>query len=400
MDNKNTKVFVLGIPHSLTLDPAHSPFSTCAFSTKVYYLCRMLTELGYHVVHLGNEGSKPICTEHVSLAPAEMWHKLYGKRDVAQNYDLREDGPNKEFIDLFTSNMRKGIQERMGTPYTNIICVPWGGCQRRAVEDLPQLVVESGIGYPYSWAKYRVYESYAWYHNRMGKEGISGDAWQSVVIPNARDPEAYGPVVPREKKGNYFLMICRLNKDKGVEIAVQVCQKLGVPLKLCGQGDPSPFLGPGVTYMKPRGMEELRDTIRYAKGLFSPTRYIEPFGTISIEALLAGTPVITTDWGCYTETVPHGLVGYRCRTMGHFLWAAKNIDKIDPYVCREWAEKNFSLEKIKPQYHEFFQSLLKLNTSLGWNDPEDDRLDMDFLKKDFSMFGGQGQILKQRTQSF
>jgi hypothetical protein len=346
----------------------------------------MLTELGYHVVHLGNEGSNPICTENVSLAPHEMWEKLYGKRTVDQNYDLNEGGVNKQFIDLFAANMRKSIQERMGAPYTNIICVPWGGCQRRAVEDLPQLVVESGIGYPYSWAKYRIFESYSWLHNRMGKEGVGGDAWYSVVIPNARDPEAYGPVVPTEKKENYFLMICRLNKDKGVELAIQVCQKLGVPLKLCGQGDPSPFLGPGITYMKPRGMEELRDTIRYAKGLFSPTRYIEPFGTIHMEALMAGTPVITTDWGCYCETVLHGLVGYRCRTMGHFLFAARNIDKIDPYVCRKWAVANYSLDKCKGMYDEFFQSLLKLNTPLGWNDPEDDRNNLDCFTRDFSMF--------------
>jgi glycosyltransferase involved in cell wall biosynthesis len=315
-----------------------------------------------------------------------MWEKLYGKRDVTQNYDLREDGPNKEFIDLFAKNMREEIVKRMDAPYTNIIAVPWGGVQRRAVEDLPQLVVETGIGYPYSWAKYRVYESYAWLHNRMGKEGVTGDNWYSCVIPNGRDPEAYGPVVPTDKKQNYFLMVCRLNEDKGIRIAMQVCEKLGVPLKLCGQGNPAAFSGPGVTYMKPRGMEELRDTIRYAKGLFSLTRYVEPFGTIHMEALMSGTPVITTDFGVYSETVPHGLVGFRGRTMGHFLWAARNIDKIDPYVCREWAVNNYSLDKCKPMYHDFFQSLLKLNTKEGWNDSEDGRGNLDFLKKDFSMF--------------
>jgi Glycosyl transferases group 1 len=380
------KFFILGLPHTITLDPQASPFTSCAFTTKVWNLCRMMYERGHEVIYLGVEGGNPKCTENVAVVSRSFWEEVYGKRNSVDFFTNKEDGEYAPYMQAFENGIREAILQRCKEPYEAIICVPWGGPQRRAVEGLPQFVVESGIGYPVCWAPYRVYESYAWMHHNQGVNQIySGDAWYHVVIPNAFDPSLFGPIVPISHKQNYFLCICRLFEAKGVGIARDVAQHLGVPLKIAGQGDPTPFLGPGVEYLGPVGSNERRELLRNAKALFSPTRYLEPFGGVAVEAMLSGCPVIATDWGAYPETVIHGYTGYRCRTFEQFIWAAQNINKIDPQVCFEWANRNYSLERIGGMYEEYFQSIINLNQK-GWVGLNPGRKNLDWLKTDYSMF--------------
>ena len=223
------------------------------------------------------------------------WNDLYGSRMVTEEYEaFKLDNRHLAHKIKFMGNITAAIKARCGADYTSIICCPLGQVHKSAVESIPQFAVETGIGYQYPWSKYRVYESYAWYHYTMGVEKQMGDTWYHTVIPCAFDPTAYGPVVPTEKKQNYFVMACRLHDDKGVNIGVSVARALGIPIKLIGQGDASPYLGPGVEYRKPMSGPELRELLRYAKGLFQPTRYVEPFGKVTIDAGLcfpANVPV-------------------------------------------------------------------------------------------------------------
>jgi glycosyltransferase involved in cell wall biosynthesis len=109
--------------------------------------------------------------------------------------------------------------------------------------------------------------------------------------------------------------------------------------------------------------------------------YNEPFGYVAIEAMLSGTPVITVDWGAFTETVLHGVTGYRCRTFEQFYWAANNIDLIKNKDCRDWAEKNYNFEKVGKMYTEYFQSLINIRTKEGWYTENADRKELDWLTK-------------------
>ena len=71
--------------------------------------------------------------------------------------------------------------------------------------------------------------------------------------------------------------------------------------------------------------------------------------------------------GAFTENNLQGLTGYRCRTFGDFVEAAKNIDKIDPKFCREWAERNFDMYRVVEMYEKTFTDILNVEKGdKGW----------------------------------
>lgn len=79
-----------------------------------------------------------------------------------------------------------------------------------------------------------------------------------------------------------------------------------------------------------------------------------------------GTPVITTDWGCYAETVLDGVTGFRTRTLGEMVRAGKEVEHLDPKTIRAWAQR-YTLDVVKYRYEDYFQRLLTLRGK-GWYD--------------------------------
>ena len=372
------KIFVLGLPHTQT----RADFSTCAFTMKAYHLCQMMYHRGHEVIHLGVEGSSPFCTENVSVMPESRWKALYG-HPGSNFYNLEtQKSPYKEYHEDFARNMRQEILKRTSAPNEAIICVTWGGAQQIAVQDLPQFVIESGIGYLNTWAKFRVFESYAWMHMLYGKEGrFDGNAWYDAVIPNAFNPDHFSF---KETPEGYFLYLGRLNPDKGVAVACDIAKRVGSKIKIVGQGDPAPFLacGNNVEYVPPVGIEDRKKLLAGAKALICPTCYIGPFEGVNIEAQMSGVPVISTDWGVFAETVLHGVTGYRCRTMEEFDWAARNVSKLSRKACRDWAVANYSLDRVALMYEEYFVRVMNIRNE-GWYQPNFGRTQLDSLRKQY-----------------
>jgi glycosyltransferase involved in cell wall biosynthesis len=370
------KIFVLGVPHTQTT----REFNSCPFTTKALNQCQMLHRRGHEVIHLGVEGFEPECTEDVAVVSQEEWAKYYS-HPGSKHYNTKSDGEYRPYHERWAKAIREAILARTSRPWEAIVACTWGGTQIEATRGLKQFVVESGIGYSQTWAKYRAFVSYAWMHFHYGRENRhQGSGWYDVVIPNAVDVELFD-FRPHDKSDE-FLFMGRLNDDKGVGIAIETAKRVGRRITIVGQGNPSRFLesDPHVRYLPPVDVEGRRLLLAEAAAVFCPTHYVEPLNNVALEAQLSGTPVICTDWGGFSETVLHNVTGYRCRTMEQFVWAAKNIDRLDPAVCRQWVLENYSPKRIGQMLEEYFQMLLDLNRK-GWYEERPQREQLDWLKR-------------------
>lgn len=341
-----------------------------AFGTKIAYFGRMLKEMGHRVFFYGVEGSKVPCDEFIQTLSSEDLQGAYGDGWRSGHKMKRHD----ETHNFFNENTTREILKRQRK--ADLLLLSAGvNHQKIAEKTKTPLAVEIGIGYVGSFAPYRVYESYAWMHFTHGKQGMDNGRFSDCVIPAFFDPADFTYC---EEKEDYYLYLGRIVHRKGVKIAIDVVEAIGGKLKLIGpHSEPVDLSSPAVEYLGVVSMEEKKKLLSKAKAVFVPTQYLEPFGYVVIEAALSGTPTITTDFGAFSETVRHGITGYRCRSFEQFIWAAKNIEKIDPQDCRDWG-MNFSLEATAPRYEEYFQQLLDLYGK-GWYTERSDRENLDGL---------------------
>jgi len=111
--------------------------------------------------------------------------------------------------------------------------------------------------------------------------------------------------------------------------------------------------------------QEKADLIAGATALLAPTLYIEPFGGITVEAMMSGVPAITTDFGCFTETVEPWKTGFRCNTLGEFEEAVWRAPSIRGESVRRRAIERFSTDSVSILYDQWIQRCA-LRFQDGW----------------------------------
>jgi glycosyltransferase involved in cell wall biosynthesis len=116
---------------------------------------------------------------------------------------------------------------------------------------------------------------------------------------------------PSEITEDYFLILSRLVPYKRIDLAVQACTQLGLPLLVGGKGRDRERLealaGPTVKFLGFVPDEDVPDLFARCRAFIFPG--LEDFGITPVQAQATGRPVIAFKGGGALDTVIHGKTG-------------------------------------------------------------------------------------------
>lgn len=184
------------------------------------------------------------------------------------------------------------------------------------------------------------------------------------VVHHGVDPDVF-PV--GDGGGGYLLHLGRMSPDKGIDVAVRVARRAGVPLVVASKvREPDerryfeavirPLLGAGVEFVGEVGGADKLRLLGSSVALLNPLRWPEPFGMVMVEALACGTPVVCTPCGAAPEIVD-GEVGRVATGEDDLVRAVHDIDGVDRAACRRRVEQRFCTARMVAGYVDLYGTL-------------------------------------------
>lgn len=358
------RLHMLGIPHTRST----SEFSHCAFTGKVRRWAKMMQPLGYECIHYGvGQPDSPGWAEAIEIMtiPEQCALLGYDPADSGAQFIGRDANIGHPLYVEFNRRLQLALRAKVRPG--DVICAPFGHGHRQALEPwLQTQVVETGIGYPDApLCSYRIYESAAWLHRHVTAFGERW-VWDSeFVVPNYFDPEEW-PLRPEPlSAGKYVLFMGRFGALKGLNELDGIAEFMPEQhFVICGQGNPAPWLKrPNVEYREPVHGMARAELMHGARCFLAPSRFLEPFGGVAVEAMMTGLPAVTTDHSAFRETVPFDSL--RCHTLSDYITAINLAVNCTPKVFREYAISRYSLQACGEKYDRIFRKIAVMREK-GW----------------------------------
>lgn len=347
------RVHVVGLPHTETT----REYDWCAYTAKVRRWCGMLMDHDHEVYLYAGEANEARVTEHIPIITREEQRAWWPGWNPLTNYWPGTWNTFDPWWETMNSRAVEEIAHR--SQPLDVLGIIAGTAQAPLWSDTNLRPLEWGIGYKGVWAPYRVYESYAWMHHVAGRAQDENGQNYHTVIPNSFESEDFLP--PPGTHDEYLLYMGRMVEEKGLAV-VRELAKHGYPVVTAGQGDARVE---GAVHVGMVLGDEKHHLLSRARAILVPTTYIEPFGGVAVEAMMSGTPVLTTDYGAFTETVDQGVTGYRCRTLGGFVRGVELADSLNRGEIYKRSHARFSTVVVGGQYDAFLRDLDDLARD-GW----------------------------------
>ena len=174
---------------------------------------------------------------------------------------------------------------------------------------------------------------------------------EAVVIPPPVDASRF-LFDPTTQPEDYFLVVSRLMPYKRIDLAIQACNRLQLPLVIIGSGRDQQRLqqmaGPTIRFLGRLSDAEVLHYYAHCRALILPGE--EDFGITPLEAQASGRPVVAYSAGGALASVIDGVTGtfFQEQTVESLAatLAAFDETRYDPQIIRDHA-----LEFDKPRFH-------------------------------------------------
>lgn len=189
-----------------------------------------------------------------------------------------------------------------------------------------------------------------------------------ATVYNGIDTERFANGNGKDKR-EYLLFIGRLCEDKGTEPAIQIAQRLRLPIILAGKVDSSdqeyferkvrPHLSASaVRFVGEVNHKEKVELYHHAIATVYPVAFDEPFGLVMAESLATGTPVLALDRGSVREVLSDGDTAIIGRNVDELINRFPQIKNISPDQCKNRVRSLFSKERMVDSYEEVYRRLI------------------------------------------
>lgn len=177
-------------------------------------------------------------------------------------------------------------------------------------------------------------------------------------------------LVPQPVTPDYLAVLGRIAPEKGVDRAIKIAIRCGIPLKIAAKVDRAdqdyydevirPMMDhPLVEYIGEISDAEKSDFLSGAIALLVPIDWPEPFGLVMIEAMACGTPVIAYNRGSVAEIIEENLTGFIVEDETSAVAAVGRLSQLSREAIRKQFEARFTARRMAQDYLAAYRGLME-----------------------------------------